>query len=188
MSVRRWLTDLLGFGYRDTFTVAGTPNFHPFPVAGDSIPGMYRTGLPPSEAAWEELRRRVERVDRPVVRVVLHDDAEGDESPAVAFGWSVLRFPMPPEDDRPLSIFVRPTQTVVDAAVEAIVAARARRDTVVWGCVHGRDRTGLVSALVGRRLIGWTKKRAWDYAVQTGLRWELPDIDAYWAEEVPDAR
>lgn len=191
MSPRRlWLAllALLGCGYRDTYTPAGTPNFHPFPgvVGTADIPGMYRTGLPPSQAAWEELRRLVgDDGTRKVTKVVLHDAAEGDESPAVAFGWNVVWVPLPPEEDQPLTVLVKPRKADVDRAVQTILDAHARGEIVVWGCKHDRDRGGVVSALVGMRLLGWTEDRAWSYAIDTGLRWELPGLDAYWLQDVP---
>ena len=170
-------------GYSDTYTSAGIPNLHRF------APSMWRTGLPPNAAAWQQLREMVEESGKHVTKVVLHDVVEGDESPAVAFGWNVVSIPLPPEDDKPLTVFVRPAKMDVDRAVQAILDARARGDVVVWGCVHDRDRGGLVSALVGRRMFGWSKDAAWKYALDTGLRWELPDLDAYWIEygktEVP---
>lgn len=165
-------------GYRDTVTPAGVPNFHVF------APDMYRTGLPPSPAAWAELRAMVEKPGRHVTKVVLHDAAEGDESPAVNFGWNVVLVPLPPEDDQPLTVFVKPRKSDVDRAVQAILDAHARGDIVVWGCVHDRDRGGIISALVGMKMFGWSKEYAFDYAIKTGLRWELVGLDAYWIDDV----
>ena len=165
--------------YKDTYTPGGIPNFHVFAL------GMYRTGLPPTPTAWAELRQLVEQPGQRVTKIVLHDDAEGDESTALAFGWTLIKIPLPPEDDKPLTIFVRPNKADVYRAVHAVLDARARGDVVIWGCVHDRDRGGLVSALVGMRMFGWSKATAWRYAISTGLRWELPDLDAYWIEDVP---
>lgn len=119
-----------------------------------------------------------------MTKVVLHDAAEGDESPATAFGWNVVLAPLPPEDDKPLTALVKPHKSDVARAVQAILDAHARGDIVVWGCVHDRDRGGTISGLVGMRLFGWSKKTALEYAIKTGLRWELPDLDAYWLEDV----
>jgi len=163
--------------YADQYT-QGIPNLHNF------APGMWRTGLPPDQASWNALRAIVEEPNRRVTKVVLHDDAEGDESPAYAFGWNVIKVPLTPEDDKPLTVFVKPKKSDVDKAVNAILDAHARGDVVVWGCVHDRDRGGMISALVGMRLFGWTKDYAWKYAISTGLRWELPDLDAYWIDDV----
>lgn len=191
MSAHRWILlaalALVGCGYADTYTPGGIPNFHPFPDGyrgAANVPGMYRTGVPPTPAAWAELRRLIEVPGKRVTKVVLHDAAEGDESPAVAFGWNVVWVPLPPEDDKPLTVFAKPHRADVERAVQAILDAHARGDVVVWGCVHDRDRGGVVSALVGMRLLGWSKDQAWDYAIKTGLRWELPDLDAYWIENV----
>jgi len=181
---RFWLAllSLLGCGYVDTYTPAGIPNFHVFVAPGAP---MYRTGYPPDQAAWNELRKLIELPGRHVTKVVLHDDAEGDESPASAFGWTVVKIPLPPEEDKPLTVLERPAKADVDRAVQTILDAHARGEIVVWGCQHDRDRGGLISALVGMRLLGWSKDRAWKYAIDTGLRWELPDLDVYWLTDVP---
>jgi len=187
---RIWLSllALVGCGYTDQYTSAGIPNFHQFPEGWHyppgNVPGMYRTGLPPTPAAWNELRQFVEQSGKRVTKVVLHDQAEGDESPAVAFGWTVIWVPLPPEEDQPLTVFVQPHKRDVDRAVDIILEAHARGDVVVWGCKHDRDRGGIISALVGMRLLGWSKEQAWEYAINTGLRWELPDLTAYWIEDV----
>ena len=85
---RIWLSllALVGCGYSDTFTPAGIPNFHPFPdgwhYAPGNVPGMYRTGVPPTRAAWDELRQLIGYDgSKKVIKIVLHDQAEGDESP-----------------------------------------------------------------------------------------------------------
>jgi hypothetical protein len=171
---------LLGCGgYVDTLSPAGIPNLHQF------APSMWRTGLPPTQAAWNELRATVEEPGKKVTRVILHDHTEGDESQAAAFGWNLVWVPLPPEDDHPFSVLVRPRKKDVDLAVKSILDAHARGDVVVFGCVHGRDRTGVVAALAGEQLLGWSKQQAWAYALDTGLRWELPGLDAYWVEDAP---
>jgi hypothetical protein len=47
------------------------------------------------------------------------------------------------------------------------------------------NRTSLISALVGMKLFGWSKDYAWQDMLKHGFRWELPDLDAYWLEDVP---
>jgi hypothetical protein len=173
------ILSLFGFGcgYADTFD-EGIPNLHRF--AGQT--GMWRTGHPPDVLAWEALRQIVTAYpmsDRKVTFVQLHDDAEGDTSHVLAMGWTLVKAPLPPEDDKPWSVLEIPSKTSVNSAVDVILAARAAGDIVIWGCKHGRDRTSLVSAVIGQRLFGWTKKDAWDDMVQHGFRWELPDLDAY---------
>ena len=166
---------LCGCGYRDTYTPGGVPNFYEF------APGMYQSGLPTTPAAWADLRLRVERDGKSVTRVVLHDATEGDESPAAAFGWHVVLVPMPPEDDRPLTIFATPRPEDVTKAVDTILSAHRRGDTVVWGCVHGRDRTNYISALVGEEMLDWTSSQAWHYQLDHGSRIEvLPGLLFAW--------
>jgi hypothetical protein len=114
--------------------------------------------------------------------VKLNDNAEGSDAQATALGWTVLPHPLYPEDDKPWTVLVAPTKQEVDAAVDAILEAHAAGYTVIWHCSHGRDRTSLVAALVGRRLLGWTKAAGWDDMLAHGYRWELPGLDVYWAE------
>ena len=184
----RWIASLLallglggcagqGVFYQDTYTPAGIPNFHVF------APGMYRTGVPPSQAAWNELRALVEVPGRPVTKIVLHDASEGDESPATAFGWNVVTIPLVPEADRPLTVFELPDRDDVHQAVQTILDAHARGDVVVWGCQHDRERGGLISALVGIALLHWTDDYAWQYMLDTGSRIEVtPGLLGFWLE------
>lgn len=163
----------------DTATPAGVPNLV------EIAPGMWRMGQPPTPAAWRELAARI-APSGPVVIVKLNDEHEGDDSPAEAFGgWQVVRIPIPPEDDKPWTIFEKPRREDVQRAVAAILDAHAKGRVVAFHCSHGRDRTGLTSALVGHKLFGWSKSQAWSDMLAYGFRWELPDLDAYWLEDVP---
>ena len=164
-----------GCGYKDTYTPAGTPNLHTF------APGMWRMGQPPNSAAWDELRGIVGRPMRVVV-VKLDDDKEGDDTPTENLYWTLIKIPLPPEDNLPWTVLAIPAKADVLRAVDVILEAHASGATVIWHCSHGRDRTGLVSALVGRRLFGWTKEQGWKDMVDHGFRWELPGLDTYWAE------
>jgi protein-tyrosine phosphatase len=189
--MKKLLALLLGlFGcvpkFVDTTTPAGVPNLVEF------APNMWRMGQPPTPAAWEELRARVYRPSRfsssstPVVVVKLDDEVEGNDDYAqTVLGWTVIRVPMPPEDDKIWTVFQKPDPAVVQKVVKAIIDAHEAGYVVLWHCVHGRDRTGLISALVGMKLLGWTKDYAWKNMLEHGFRWELPDLDAYWLEDVP---
>jgi protein-tyrosine phosphatase len=163
----------------DTTTPGGVPNLVQF------APNMWRMGQPPDAAAWKELASRIAPNSQQVVIVKLDDEVEGSDDPAEAMGWQVVRIPMPPEDDKVWTVLVKPNPTDVQRAVDTIVAAHAAGKVVAWHCVHGRDRTGLISALVGMKLFGWTKDQAWSDMLAHGFRWELPDLDAYWLENVP---
>src|ERR1019366_4464522 len=107
------------------------------------------------------------------------DYAEGsDEIADTIEGWEVVRIPMPPEDDKIWTVFVQPSKQDVQLAVDTIIAAHTAGKVVVWHCSHGRDRTGLISALVGMKMFGWSKSYAWNDMITHGFRWELPDLDA----------
>ena len=172
--------------YKDTLTPAGIPNFHIFAAPTTTEAGIYRTGLPPTAAAWQELRGLVEQPGRQVTKVILHDQAEGDESPTAAFGWNVVWIPLVPEGDRPLTVLEKPNDADVHRAVQTILDAHARGDVVVFGCVHDRERGGLVAGRVGQLLLGWSKEYALRYEIETGSRilWD-PGLVAAYLTEVP---
>jgi protein-tyrosine phosphatase len=162
--------------FHDTTTPAGVPNLVQF------APGMWRMGQPPDEAAWKGLASAIAPNGEHVVIVKLNDDKEGSDAPATAMGWDVVNEAMPPEDDKPWTVVVKPSPDQVNGAVQAILDAHSKGYVVAWHCSHGRDRTGLVSALVGRKMFGWTKDQAWDDMIKHGFRWELPDLSAYFIE------
>ncbi len=166
-------------GYKDTFTPEGTPNL--VQVA----PGLWRMGQPPTAKAWRELRTRIAPAAIDVAVIKLNDESEGTDYPAEDFGWKVARLPIPPEDGKPWSVLARPDRKTVEQIVQLVSDFRSLGFVVVWHCSHGRDRTGLISALVGMRLLGWSKDRAWQDMQSHGFRWELPALDSYWITEVP---
>lgn len=164
--------------YKDTLT-NGVPNFH------ELAPRMYATGVPPTPEAQEALRRMVEVPGVPVTRVVLHDAAEADESWGYRFGWNMVLIPLPPEGDRPLTVFEAPKKADVMRAVYAIEDAHARGDVVIWGCVHDRERGNLVTAILGMRNWGWSKDYAWQWMISHGSRIEVtPGLRDYWEDLV----
>lgn len=181
MKFPRWLLPILALlgctpKFGDTATPAGVPNLVQF------APQMWRMGQPPDAAAWRELAARIAPSGERVVVIKLNDEKEGDDSPAEALGWRVVRIPLPPEDDKPWTIFVQPREKDVRLAVQTIIEAHKAGYVVAWHCSHGRDRTGLLSAIVGRKMFGWTEDQAWSDMLAHGFRWELPDLTAYWLE------
>jgi len=158
---------------------------HGVPNLQQVAPGMWRMGQPADAAAWQWLATQVGEKGKSVLVVKLNDDNEGDDRPASAIpGWMVMRLPIPPEDDKAWTVLVKPSREDVAKIYESISQAHALGQVVVWHCTHGRDRTGLVTAVIRMKLFGWTKKRAWDEMIARGFRWELPDLDAYWIEDV----
>lgn len=146
-------------------------------------PKLWRMGQPVGEGAWRYLHQVFGT--GPVTIVKLDDEKEGSDDLATSmFAWSVVRFAIPPEDDRPWTALEKPDPATINLIVDTILMAHAGGQTVAWHCVHGRDRTGLITALVGMKLLGWTKAEAWQNMLDHGFRWELPDLDAYWLEDV----
>ena len=155
-------------------TVMGVPNLT------QVAPRLWRMGQPADAAAWAYLKTQLG--DGPVTVVKLNDYVEGVDTPPQ--GWTLLKAPIPPEDDKPWTVLVKPDPVAMQSIVNAIVDAYRRGDTVVWHCSHGRDRTSLVSVLVQMRLFGMSKRAAWDDMLAHGFRWELPDLDLYWIDDV----
>jgi protein-tyrosine phosphatase len=184
MRVPRWLLAFLVFlgctpKFVDTTTSRGVPNLVQF------APKMWRMGQPPTNAAWVELAGLIAPNGEKVVIVKLDDETEGSDNFAeTTLGWEVVRVPIPPEDDKPWTVLEKPKASDVLRARDAILVAHQAGKVVAWHCVHGRDRTGLLSALVGRKLFGWSKDYAWQDMLKHGFRWELPDLDTYWIEDV----
>ncbi len=183
MKIRTWLVGLFAFllgcghaSFVDTTTYSLT-NLTWFG------PDIWTVGHPTSMPAWLQLQQIVQKTQQQVLFVQLHDDVEGDDAPfAKALGWELLKKPLPPEDDKPWTVVVLPKVSDVNDILDAIQAAHAAGKVVVFGCVHGRDRTGLIRALLGMRMYGWTKDDAWSQMMMHGFRWELPDLDIYFAE------
>ena len=178
-----WFAILAFIGCAPKFvdtTVSGVPNLLQY------APGMWRMGQPEDAAAWDYVAATIGKPNTPVLVVKLDDDVEGDDSPVLNFkDWHLAKDPLPPEDDKPWTVFVKPDPKDVTAIVKMIVAAHTAGWIVVHHCVHGRDRTSLIAAIVQMQLFDWSKQKAWDDMIAHGFRWELPDLDAYWLEDVP---
>lgn len=159
--------------------VGGVPNMEQI------APNLWRMGQPVNADAWKYVHSRVARPWKGVVIIKLNDEKEGSDKPAESFGsWQVVRIPLPPEDDKPWTVLEKPHPQVVSSIVHMILKYHEAGYVVAWHCTHGRDRTGLITAIVQRNLLHWTKQQAWDGMIAHGFRWELPDLDAYWIENV----
>jgi hypothetical protein len=165
---------LVGLGpaaFHDT-TIHGVPNLA---IVG---PHLWRMWQPADAEAWAYLTRWVAPE---AVVIKLNDRAEGVDTPPD--GWVVVDSPIPPYDDKPWSVVDKPDPVVVRTLVDFIAKRWKDGNTIVVHCSHGRDRTGLLVALLGMRLFGWTKAEALADMLRHGFRWELPGLDAYFAED-----
>jgi hypothetical protein len=166
-----------GIGFHETTTPAGIPNLVNF------APRMWRMGQPPNAAAWKELAGRIAPNGEKVVIVKLNDGIEGSDEPALDLGWVLFNFPMPPEDDKPWTLAVKPSVEQVTGAVQAIYDAYQRGYVVAWHCSHGRDRTSLISALEGKKIFGWSRSQMEKDMTDHGFRWVDVDLTAYFLED-----
>jgi Tyrosine phosphatase family len=173
---------LFGCGFKETL-VEGVPNL------AQAFPGntrVWRMGQPVDDVAWAYVVSEVSpgQVTRPTRTLVikLNDDVEGDDEPVNGYyGWHVVKVSLMPEEDKPWSVLQLPRASDVVKALQLADEAYRQGQVVIFHCTHGRDRTGLLVGLFGMRLLGWSKKQAWDDMVSHGFRWELPDLDLFFA-------
>jgi hypothetical protein len=159
-----------GLTYQDQVRSSGLTNFHVLVAPSPGVAGIYRTGIPTSSAQVADLKALVEEPGRPTFRISLHDDAEGSESWVSSLGWGYLSVPLYPEDDKPWTVFLRPVEMDVWMVRDRALEAHAMGMTVVFGCVHDRERGGLLAGLLAMRLFGWGKETTLNYMVATGSR------------------
>ena len=183
MKLRAIWTAILAFiGCAPSFTatdVTGVPNLDQY------APDMWRMGQPADAAAWSYVDSVIAKPGKPVLVIKLNDDNEGSDSPMLDFqDWYLQKYVMPPEDDKVWTVLIKPDPKEVSAAVNSIITAHNAGWVVVHHCTAGRDRTSLIAALVQQKMFGWTKKQVLDDMLKHGYRWELPDLDAYLAENV----
>lgn len=151
-------------------------------------PRLWRMGQPTDAASWAYVAKTIVgfgglHPGQSVTVVKLNDDNEGSDEPVLSIGgWRLVKMPIPPKDDEPWTVLVKPDPKIVWGVVQLIVDAYTRGETVVWHCTAGRDRTSLISALVGMKLLGWSKSAAWRDMLAHGFRWELPDLDLFFVE------
>ena len=179
-----------GLTYVDQIRPSGLTNYRVLLPPTPDVAGIHTTGIPTTKAAQDDLRVLVEAPGRKTVRFSFHDAVEGDESWVYGFGWTFEPWPMVPEDDAPLSVFLRPDPATVLGARDKIVLYHRLGYTVVMGCVHNRERGQLEAGLVGVALLGWSTKQAASYGEQNGSRWRWDPgmIAAYLTWLPPNAR
>jgi hypothetical protein len=135
-------------------------------------PHAWRAGQPTTAEQWGYLR------GLGVVTVLKLDcDNEGggdDDRGADAAGMTVWRMCLHPRTDGfpPFEMFRGPSDDEL-RALDWIARAIADRDVkphVLWHCVNGRERTGLLAGMVVRYRYGWTRGQAYRYMLDTGFR------------------
>lgn len=151
------------------------PNFHPV-IDGK----VYRGGQPYLPSHWQELQARgIKTV------VKLNFRCEGIDDAAEQYGIKVLDFPMQPITFFQ-GIFGAPEDDEVAAAVAAIC------DEGNWPlfvhCLHGQDRTGLVTAEFRVVKQGWPIEQARGEMLLLGYHIELIDLDRVWHRFVASRR
>jgi protein tyrosine/serine phosphatase len=87
---------------------------------------------------------------------------------------------MPPSDLRDL--IERPKKEIVQAGLNAMARCKATNTGCFEGCLHGQDRTGLLTALY--RWLGGELSRdaAWAEALRHGFHRELHELADVWED------
>ncbi len=136
--------------------------------------GLWRMGQPETVRAWIDLFDRLGVDPRKAVVVKLNTDTEGDDDwPSRLLGFTLIKRPL-----ARWTLRTRPDPAHVRNAVDHVEhARRAGHVLVVVHGTTGRDRTGLVVALTGMRLFGWTRDYARCDMVEHGFRWGLAALD-----------
>lgn len=158
--VLRWI------GLNPNIIINGVPNLTQI------APRLWRMGQPEDIGSWADLFNRIGADPRDVVVVKLNADAEGDDDkPSQLLDFGLVKRPMPPYDTQPWTALVRPDPAYVHETVDVIERAYKSGKTVIIHCTAGRERTGLVTALSGIQLFGWTKEYAELDMIHHGFRW-----------------
>lgn len=131
-------------------------------------PGIYRGGQP-TAAGWDKLMKA--GVSN-VVKLNMID--EGADNGAVKDGMMLHYFPISFE----AQTFGPVPQGKLDGAVTNISPG------TYLHCLHGQDRTGLVTALYRMRHDGWTKAQAEKEMLDHGFHKELRGLWEYWEDKV----
>lgn len=147
----------------------GIPNFH---VVDEYIA---RGGQPQDAAACKWL------VDNGYTTWIKYSyEREASSKTCEAAGIIVLHFEMPPSDAR--DFVERPKLSVVKAAVAALLACRDGKKKCFEGCLHGWDRTGLLTALY-RWLSGeLDREAAWQEALAMGFHRIYHELSDVWED------
>jgi hypothetical protein len=108
-----------------------------------------------------------------VLKLDCDDEAGGrDDLDAQYAGLQVYRFCLHPRTDRAgiVEIWKGPNDLELQA-LDFIAQVIASDDPpLLWHCVNGRERTGLLAGMVVRYKYGWTREQAYAYMLETGFR------------------
>jgi protein tyrosine/serine phosphatase len=133
-------------------------------------PTAYRSGQPTTPEQWEYIRSLGVQT---VVKLDCGDEGGGDDDRGAEAaglwvyrlclhprtdGWGIVALWRGPSDDelRKLDDLAR---TIADGDLP-----------VLWHCVNGRERTGILAGMVVRYRYGWTREQAYGYMLDTGFR------------------
>lgn len=146
-------------------TTAGIPNLR------QVTPHAWRSGQPTTVEQWGYLRSLGVAT---VIKLDCDDEGDGNnDRGGESAGLQVYRMCLHPRTDGwgIVEIWRGPSDEEL-RALDWIARAIAADVTypVLWHCVNGRERTGLLSGMVVRYRYGWTRGEAYAYMLETGFR------------------
>jgi hypothetical protein len=150
---------------------ATMPSDHGITNLRQVTPHAWRSGQPTTAAQWGAISNLGART---VIKLDCADEGGGrDDLDAQYLGLQVYRLCLHPRTDGfpPLEMFRGPSDEELQA-LDWIARAIAADATfpVLWHCVNGRERTGLLAGMVVRYRYGWTRGQAYRYMLDTGFR------------------
>jgi hypothetical protein len=150
---------------------ATMPVDHGIPNLRQVTPHAWRSGQPTTAEQWGYLRGLGVAT---VIKLDCNDEGNGNnDRGAEAVGMTVYRLCLHPRTDGfpPLEMFRGPSDEEL-RALDWLARAIAADVTypVLWHCVNGRERTGLLAGMVVRYRYGWTRGEAYRYMLDKGFR------------------
>lgn len=161
---------------------ATMPSDHGITNLRQVTPTAWRSGQPTTLEQWGYLRNL-----GVAAAFKLNCDDEGggrDDLDAQYVGIQVMRLCMSPRTDQGalglVELFRGPNDVELEA-LDWLAKAIAAYDgaPVLWHCVNGRERTGLLAGMVVRYRYGWTRGESYRYMLDTGFR-PVPGIARAW--------
>lgn len=161
----KWLDNIRAIlGMTATSSVDGIMNFR------SVIEGKLYRGGQPSRDGWLLLASLGVKT---IIKLNYPDEGQDD-----APGFKIIACSMPPKDF--WQAIGTPGLAACVAAARAAIDALARDEVVYLHCLHGQDRTGLISGMIRVMFCGWTCEAAYAEMLKFGYHPELHDLHETW--------
>lgn len=168
---------------------ASTPSTVDVPNLHRLNANVWRSAQPETAEQWRELRAQM-GADHPIV-IKLNCETEGSDNLGRLEGFDVRQVCIEPRTDfiglldAAKGALRRPGAETM-REIEAILTDECTVNKCLIHCVHGMDRTGLVSAMARVLLDGWSKDAAIKESQRIGMR-PFPGLLRFWHDWEPSS-